>query len=59
MPAEYAQQLLACAALLLAAAIFRRLSSEMRCAIFVIVFGTGVLAIIAGAAHNAIWRIFD
>ncbi|MBV9861593.1 MAG: hypothetical protein JO267_05540 [Alphaproteobacteria bacterium] len=59
MPADYAQQILACAALLLAVAIFRRLSPEVRCALFIILFGCGVLAGIAGWAHQAIWNLFD
>jgi len=59
MPAEYAQQILACAALLLAVVILRRLSPEARGAIFIILFGSGVVAAIAGLAHQAIGSFFD
>jgi hypothetical protein len=58
MPDDYQSQLIACAAILLAAVIFRRLSTGVKLALFIGVFGTGILAAVAGFANSAMARIF-
>jgi hypothetical protein len=53
------QQIEACAALLLATIIFRRLSKGMRIALFLLIGSAGVLAAISGAASHALSTMFD
>jgi hypothetical protein len=58
MPEDYQNQMIACAAILLAVVIFRRLSRGVRLALFIGVLGTGTLAAIACFATSAMARIF-
>jgi thiamine pyrophosphate-dependent acetolactate synthase large subunit-like protein len=55
---DYQSQVIACAALLLAIVIFRRLSSGARLALVIGTSGTGLLAAIAGLANSTMARIF-
>jgi hypothetical protein len=48
----YSEQIIACAALLLAAILIQALPSFMRKTLFVVLFGTGVLAFVAGIATD-------
>jgi hypothetical protein len=58
MPDDYQSQVIACVALLLAIVIFRKLSSGVRLTLFIGVFGTGLLAAVAGFGSSAMARIF-
>jgi hypothetical protein len=49
----YIQQLLACAAILLAVVLFQLLPSSVRKAFFIVMFSTGMLAAAAGIATSA------
>jgi hypothetical protein len=49
----YIQQLIACAAILLAVILFQLLPSYVRKAFFIVMFGTGMLAAVAGIADSA------
>jgi hypothetical protein len=62
MPADYSAQMIACAAILIAAIILNCLPRDVRRALFVVIVGAGALAAIAGfanvAAAEAVSRLF-
>lgn len=62
MSAEYNNELVACAAILTAATILNWLPSDIRRPLFVLIFGTGALAAVAGLANafglEAVSRLF-
>jgi uncharacterized membrane protein len=53
MAPEYSHEIIACAAILIAALVMNYLPREVRRALFVLVFGTGALAAVAGIANAA------
>jgi len=59
IPPEYAQQIEACAALLLAAILIRQLSESARSLFVVAMFSVGALAGLAGLANNAMRAMFS
>jgi hypothetical protein len=62
MPWSPPEQIISCAALLLAAILIRLLPSFVRRALFIVMFATGVMAFIVGAASDfgnaAVVRLF-
>lgn len=62
MLGEYTHEIVACASILIAATILNRLPTDIRRALFVVLFGTGMLAAVASMANavgnEAVSRLF-
>jgi hypothetical protein len=62
MHIDYCGEVISCAAILIAAVLFTQLSREIRRVVFVVAFGTGLLAGAASfadaTAAEAVYRLF-